>query len=70
LYGRFIGLYDSLDKESFKFYITCLNYLVNISSFGYPVPTGEMEELHYQPLIRVTDFMRQYFEGNITGEEY
>jgi hypothetical protein len=41
LFGRFLGLYDALDKESFKFYMTCVNHVVNVSSFGYIVPPGD-----------------------------
>jgi hypothetical protein len=38
VFGRFVGLFDELDKESFKLYLMCLNYLWNVSSFGYVVP--------------------------------
>lgn len=70
LFGRFLTLFDSLDKESFKFYLVSLNYLLNISTFGYIVPNTENDEMHYTPYIRVNDFMRNYFEGNIPIEEY
>jgi hypothetical protein len=38
LFGRLLGVIDPLDKESFKFYLMCLNYLLNVSTFGYIVP--------------------------------
>lgn len=62
LFGRFMQIYDPLDKENFKFYLLCLNYTLNISTYGYLVPTNETEEVHYSPLIRVNDFIRIYFE--------
>lgn len=70
LIGRFIGLYDVLDKESFKFYLICLNYFLNVSTFGYLIPASDSEEVHYTPYIRVTDFMRNFFEGIMSVEEY
>lgn len=70
MFGRFLTLFDPLDKESFKFYLVCLNYLLNISTFGYIIPNTDQDEMHYAPYIRVNDFMRNYFEGRIPIEEY
>jgi len=70
LYGRFLTLFEPLDKESFKFYLTCLNYILNVSTFGYLVPNTEQDEIHYAPYIRINDFMRNYFENKIANEEY
>ena len=66
LFGRFLGLYDPLDKESFKFYMIALNYLINVSTFGYIVPANDYDEIHYVPYIRVNDFMRTFFENRIS----
>ena len=70
MFGRFLTLFDPLDKESFKFYLVCLNYLLNVSSFGYIVPNTDQDEQHYAPYIRVNDFMRNYFENRISNDEY
>lgn len=70
LFGRFLGLYDALDKESFKFYMTCLNYVTNVSSFGYIVPTGDQDEITWAPYIRINDFVRHFFELRIPQEEF
>ena len=70
MFGRFLTLFDPLDKESFKFYLLCLNYFLNISTFGYLVPNTDADEIVYTPYIRVIDFMRNYFDGRIPIEEY
>lgn len=66
IFGRFVGLFDTLDKESFKFYMICLNYLLNVSTFGYLIPANDYDEMHYTPYIRVNDFMRMFFENRIS----
>lgn len=44
LYGRFLTLFDPLDKESFKFYLVCLNYMLNVSTYGYLVPLTDQDD--------------------------
>lgn len=70
LFGRFLGLFDTFDRESFKFFLICLNYIQNVSSFGYLIPVTDQDEVHYAPYIRVSDFMRTYFETRITVDEF
>jgi hypothetical protein len=70
VFGRFLGISDPVDKESFKFYMICLNYLLNVSTFGYIVPANDFDEVQYAPYIRVNDFMRTFFENRISQEEY
>jgi hypothetical protein len=70
VFGRFLTLFEAYDKECFKFYLICLNYLMNVSTFGYLVPYTDQDEVHYTPYIRVNDFMRNYFENRISNDEY
>lgn len=41
VFGRLLGIIDPLEKESFKFYLICLNYLINVSTYGYIVPATD-----------------------------
>lgn len=70
LFGRFLGFYNPLDKESFKIYLLCINYILNVSTFGYLIPSTDNDEIHYIPYIRLNDFMRNYFENRVTNEEF
>jgi len=70
LFGRFLGLFDDLDKESFKLYLACVSYMQNVSSFGYLVPFTDSDEIHYTPYIRFIDFMRVFLENRITPDEF
>ncbi len=70
LFGRFLGLFDPLDKECFKFYMICLNYILNVSTFGYLIPANDYDEIQYVPYIRVNDFIRTFFENRIQQEDY
>ncbi len=70
LFGRFLGIIDGLEKDSFRFHLIATNYILNVSSFGYIVPANDNDEIHYAPYIRVMDFMRAFFEQRISVEEF
>ena len=70
LFGKFIGIYEAMDKESFKVYLICLNHVFNVCSFGYLIPTTDNDEIHYAPYIRINDFMRQFLENRVSTEEF
>jgi len=70
---------EPIEKESFKFFLISLNYILNIkysfhsssfSTIGHLIPYTEQDVVHYAPYARVNALLYAYFEQSISNDDF
>jgi hypothetical protein len=68
LFCRFLGLFEPLEIEFFRTYISILELLSKFSRIGIDIPTNETED-QLIPAIRCFEVISYYFKGKFSDSE-
>lgn len=68
LFCRFLGLFDPLEIEFFRTYITILDLLSKYSRLGVDIPSTDFEDQQI-PAVRCLEVISSYFKGKYSDSE-